>query len=131
MIEKILLATDGSEASARGSDFAASLALKYDAQVMVVHAIPPSLPGRGESEEHSISLVRAVADQLRQIGIKQVDEVSSTGTPVNIILNLAHNYKPDIIIIGARGLGAWSGLILGSVSMAVAQRAECAVLVVK
>jgi nucleotide-binding universal stress UspA family protein len=41
------------------------------------------------------------------------------------------NNCPDLIVIGARGLGTWPGLLLGSVSMAVTQRAQCPVLVVK
>ncbi|MER3458879.1 MAG: universal stress protein, partial [Chloroflexota bacterium] len=45
--------------------------------------------------------------------------------------NVAEVRKPDLIVVGARGLGTWRGLILGSVSMAVTQRAECPVLVVK
>jgi len=34
-------------------------------------------------------------------------------------------------VVGGRGLGTWKGLILGSVSMAVTQRAGCPVLIVK
>lgn len=48
-----------------------------------------------------------------------------------MILNVAEARKPDLLVVGARGLGTWQGIFLGSVSMAVTQRAECPVLVVK
>lgn len=44
---------------------------------------------------------------------------------------LASIYQADVIVIGARGQSPWQGLVLGSVSLAVTQRAPCAVLVVK
>jgi nucleotide-binding universal stress UspA family protein len=48
-----------------------------------------------------------------------------------VILGIAETRHIDLIVIGARGLSTWQGILLGSVSMAVAQRAECPVLVVK
>jgi nucleotide-binding universal stress UspA family protein len=50
---------------------------------------------------------------------------------VNAILSVVEARKPDLLVMGARGLGTWQGIILGSVSMAITQRAECPVLVVK
>jgi len=47
------------------------------------------------------------------------------------IIRAAENRKPDLVVIGGRGLGIWEGDILGSVSMAVTQRAKCPVLIVK
>jgi len=53
------------------------------------------------------------------------------GPAVNAIIGVAETRKPDIIVIGARGLSTWQGLLMGSVSLSVTQRAECPVLVVK
>jgi nucleotide-binding universal stress UspA family protein len=37
----------------------------------------------------------------------------------------------DLLVLGSRGLGGFSGLLLGSVSRAVAEHAHCDVLVAR
>jgi nucleotide-binding universal stress UspA family protein len=65
------------------------------------------------------------------MGVATVVKDVLEGPATDAILRAAEARKPDLIVIGARGLGTWQGLLLGSVSMAVTQRAECPVLVVK
>jgi nucleotide-binding universal stress UspA family protein len=65
------------------------------------------------------------------MGVPDVDIDTAEGPAASVILNVAESRKPDLLVEGARGLGTWQGIILGSVSMAVTQRAECPVLVVK
>ncbi|HEU5322556.1 MAG TPA: universal stress protein, partial [Methylomirabilota bacterium] len=50
--------------------------------------------------------------------------------PVQIV-HAAAEWRADLVVLGARGLGALAGALLGSVSIAVARHAGCAVLVVK
>jgi len=47
------------------------------------------------------------------------------------ILRAAEEWPADLIVLGARGLGAMAGFLLGSVSLGVARHARCSVLVVK
>jgi nucleotide-binding universal stress UspA family protein len=65
------------------------------------------------------------------LGADAVEEDSIAGQAATVILDVAESRQPDVIILGARGLGVWSRLILGSTSMAVVQRAKCPVLVIK
>lgn len=61
-----------------------------------------------------------------------VEEETIEGQAAAVILDVAEIRKPDVIILGARAvMGVWSGLILGSTSMAVVQHANCPVLVIK
>jgi nucleotide-binding universal stress UspA family protein len=140
MIQNILLATDGSAPSERAADFAASLAARYEAKVTVLHVFTP-LPGHlGEPNysralhqtlEEAKSLVADVAKRLREMRVAQVETDVIEGAAIGAILRVAETRQPDLIVMGARGLGTWKGIILGSVSMAVTQRAECPVLIVK
>lgn len=140
MIQSILYATDGSAPAERAGDFVASLAVRYGAKVTVLHAYTP-VPGYlGEPNysrtlyktlEEAEALVADVARRLRELGVAEVETEVVEGPAADAILNVAEVRKPDLIVVGARGLGTWRGLILGSVSMAVTQRAECPVLVVK
>jgi len=65
------------------------------------------------------------------MGVPDVTTDTAEGPATSVILNVAEACKPDLLVVGARGLGTWQGIFLGSVSMAVTQRAECPVLVVK
>lgn len=140
MVQHILLATDGSARARQAADFAASLAMRYRAKVTVLNAFTPAPAHLGEADssrrlhrtlDEAQDLVANVAKHLREMGIANVDTDVVEGPAANVILGTAESRKPDLIVIGARGLGTWQGLVLGSVSMAVTQRAECPVLVVK
>jgi len=140
MIQYLLLGTDGSAPAERAADFAASLATRYGARVTVLYAFDPVPHYLGEPNysqalhqtlKEANSLVDDVAKRLREMGATEVDTEVLEGPAANAILNVAGTRKPDLLVMGARGLGTWQGVILGSVSMAVTQRAECPVLVVK
>lgn len=140
MIQNILIATDGSTAGERAADFAASLAKVYQAKIIVLYAYHPVPSFLGEpyfsqainaTLAHARNLVNGVAERLRGMGAADVEVTVMEGPAAEAILNIADTRKSDLIVVGARGLSAWRGAILGSVSMAVTQRAHCPVLVVK
>ena len=140
MIQTILLAIDGSACSDRALHFTASLARTYHTRVVLVYAyIPvpePLLENRHpgsmyESRDQAEKLVQQAARRLRELGIAEVETEIVEGPAVNVIIGAAETYRPDILVIGARGQSLWPGSQLGSVSMAVTQRVECPVLVVR
>jgi len=53
------------------------------------------------------------------------------GPPAEAILDVAKTRECDLIVMGSRGLGQFTGLLLGSQSQKVVQHAECPVLIVK
>jgi len=140
MIEHILLATDGSRPAKQAAEFAASLALRFRAKVTVFHAYTSAPAYLGEPNysrafyqtlDEAKALVEDAAGHLHDMGIVEVATEVIEGPAINALLGVAETRKPDIIVIGARGLSTWQGLLMGSVSLSVTQRAECPVLVVK
>lgn len=140
MIKNILFAADGSASGERAADLAASLAVRYEAQITVLHAFTPVPSHLGEPNysralyetlDDATSLVENVAIRLRELGVAEIETEVVEDSPANAILRMAETRKPGLIVMGARGLGVWKGIFLGSVSMAVTQRAECPVLIVK
>ncbi len=141
MFQKILLATDGSSASQQAADYAAALAVRFNAKVIALHAfnqlvVPPvgySFPNVDAyaSYQDAEKLVAQTAERLRSQGVGEVEEQVVQGQAVHVILGAAETIKPDVIVMGARGVGTWQGLLLGSTSMSVVQRAQVPVLVVK
>ena len=77
------------------------------------------------------ALVGDVAKRLRAQGITDVDAEVVEGPAASAILDMAESRAPDLLVVGARGLSTWKGLVRGSVSQAVTQRAACPVLVIK
>ncbi|MCW1970081.1 MAG: universal stress protein [Anaerolineae bacterium] len=140
MINLILLATDGSAAAEHATRYAASLATKYNARVVVLHAfhaLPEHLgePNYSQAMYRTLDQASAVTDKavaaLQAAGITQLESEYVEGSPVDVILNAVNVRRPDVLVLGSRGLGTWKGAILGSVSSAIVQRCECPVLVIK
>jgi nucleotide-binding universal stress UspA family protein len=53
------------------------------------------------------------------------------GDPASVIIEVANDEKPDLLVMGSRGLGGMQRLLLGSVSQKVSHSAGCTVTIVK
>jgi nucleotide-binding universal stress UspA family protein len=138
MFSKILLAYDGSETAQKAADYAAAIAARFDATILLLYAYHPAprqwseaLRARAREEEagEANMLLGKCADRLRKQGVR-VDCDIVEGLPHEAILRTARVRESDLIVIGSAGLGAATPL-LGSVSDRVVHRAHCPVLVVR
>ncbi len=57
--------------------------------------------------------------------------ISKTGEPGVLLEHIADHVGADLIIMGSRGLGALSGMLLGSVSNYMLSHAKCPVFIIK
>jgi nucleotide-binding universal stress UspA family protein len=139
MFEKILLATDGSRHSERALEYARDLALRNDALVIVVHAfeaVPGYLgePLKGDLVARHVNVGREIAKQaaieLQDAGV-DVDTEVLQGPPGAAILDVAEARQVDLIVMGTRGQGELTSLLLGSVSHRVLAHSLVPVMVVK
>ncbi len=67
----------------------------------------------------------------RDKGIKQVERHVEEGNTAEIIIDTSKRVGADLIVMGTRGLGNLSGLLMGSVSQKVSQLSDCNCLLVK
>jgi nucleotide-binding universal stress UspA family protein len=132
---RILVATDGSNDAAEAIEWLVHFPLPPDATVEVVSAIP-----RPMLDE---SVVPTPWSQLRAQTERTLDEVRGRlakrwpstaaqvlhGDPRDALVETAHRSATDLIVMGARGLGAVAAFLLGSVSLSVARHAPCSVLI--
>ena len=138
MINKILLAYDGSEPAMKALDTALDLALKYQAELYVLTvAQPPDFSEDVETEaiiENSRSYHQRILTPVRHrvgaSGVKTVFEVA-VGHAAQQIIYHADRYQVDLIVLGHRGKSLYQRLLLGSVSKQVVQYADRTVLVVR
>ena len=76
-------------------------------------------------------LVEGARWQAEQAGVGRVTCLVEDGDPAHRIVEVAEREGVDLIVMGRRGLGDLKGLLLGSVTHKVAQRAHCACLTVE
>ncbi len=134
-VRRILLAIDGSPASDKAVRFllrnitpAPDGLEREPVMVTVAHVMPyfkyPELREAGKV------LVKRYVDRVAKAGF-QVQEAMRLGKPADEILTEAKQEKVDMIVTGAKGLGAIGRVLLGSVSTRIVQHATCSVLVVR
>lgn len=136
---RILMATDFSPASRRALDYAVAIARRYNAEISLVHAIPPAprkpiamdpLPGelnleQLEAEEEMETLVQIA--HLEDVSHKVMLTIGDAGDVISSIVERDH---PDLLVLGTHGRGAIKQLVLGSVAEQVLRRVTCPVLTV-
>ena len=136
-MQKILVATDGSENSRFALEEALELAQPTSAAVTIVYVrhAPPAVLGdpfyqRSLTAElrranEAVTVAAAVAHTA---GVETETEVLE-GDPAEQIVELASLRDVDLIVVGSRGLGPVAGTLLGSVSREVLRHADRPVLV--
>jgi nucleotide-binding universal stress UspA family protein len=75
-------------------------------------------------------ILQAAEDRAHGQGAKQVRTSIGVGHPAEEIVSHAKAEEVDLIIMGRRGLGSVSGLLMGSVSHKVAHLSECACMTI-
>ena len=124
---KILLADDGSQHAQAAVRFLLELPLPPKSRVRVLRVFQPGQIDALRQMEQSL---KHTEDQLLEGGIK-VDADLVLGYPAEKIVETAREMKPDITVMGAKGLRATLGILLGGVAQQVVEYACCPVLVVR
>jgi nucleotide-binding universal stress UspA family protein len=137
-MKKILVPIDGSENSTRALTRAKELGELYKAQLIILTVIDN---GRFFSIEFKDELIRILEQNAKELLEKQEKELKDYpfgvktmykfGDVPDEIINVADEEDVDLIVIGTRGLGAFSRAVLGGVSHKVVTHANRSVLVVK
>ena len=124
---KILLADDGSQHAQAAVKLLQELPLPPDSRVHVLRVFPPGQTYAVGQMERSL---KHTEEQLLEGGIK-ADSNLVLGYPAEKIVETAKQMKQDFIIIGAKGLRATLGILLGGVAQQVVEYATSPVLVVR
>jgi nucleotide-binding universal stress UspA family protein len=139
MYEKLLVAVDHSPISGRVLAAARDLAALSSGEVWVLHLREREVLPRGgvtmpmETADEAQVKVDALVEELTEAGIKAHGVVRNTvyGYAGREIIEDAKALNADVIIMGSRGRGDLTGLILGSTAHKVIHLADRPVLVVR
>jgi nucleotide-binding universal stress UspA family protein len=137
-VSLLVVGTDGSEAAQAAVSEALDLARRLPAGVVFASVSPPPPDYLGKPlwqrwvSEH-LARGRKALDQARQAaeqaGIAAEYELLE-GDPARELAKLAESRDADLLVVGTRGLGAVSGVFLGSVSSALVRRSRRPVVLV-
>jgi nucleotide-binding universal stress UspA family protein len=129
----IVVGVDGSPAGQVALAFAVEEAHRRGTDVVAMHAfgIPPS-PTRDAVEQADIYaqqvLFDAVAPWAHEPGVS-IETKTLAGRTVEQAM-IDASYTAGLIVVGSRGRGGFTGLLLGSVSQALVHHGHCPVAVV-
>lgn len=134
MIKTILLPIDGSIHSDKAAEWAGSLAGKYGAHLVLLHVVAHDSEKLSQETleyldtEHfeaadmafwelpARQLAEKAEQRARYYGATTTEVLVLKDDPSDTILRVASDYKADLIVLGSRGRGALTSLVLGSVS---------------
>ncbi|MEX3504279.1 universal stress protein [Corynebacterium sp. LK2510] len=137
----VVVAVDGSAASDNAVRWAANTAMKRGIPLRLAssYTMPQFLYAEGmvPPQELFDDLQResiATIDDAREIALSvapdlMIGHAVAEGSPIDMLLEMSKD--ATMIVMGSRGLGGLSGMVLGSVSGAVVSHAECPVVVVR
>ena len=138
----IVVAVDGSESAARAIQWVVEHAPKLSADVVAVHAleepvyaVPPMtavalgpLPPELRAEVRS-TLERDWCAPLTDAGVPVKCELLD-GPPAAAIIRVAKDHDANLVVVGRRGRGGFTELLLGSVSHQLAHHVGRPLLIV-
>ena len=138
-----MVATDGSPGANRAVDSAAMLAKAVSANLIILTVGGNNITGAelrrlaatdGDVSEALESAANQVLKQAQKraqrIGVTALKLQCGWGNPAETIIDTVRREIVDLLVVGRRGRGRLSGLLLGSVSQKAASLAPCNVMVV-
>ncbi|MBW4038543.1 MAG: universal stress protein [Acidobacteria bacterium] len=138
-LKRILYATDFLESSRLALDYAVALAARYQATIVMVHAVELSeaaevaeaetrLPS--VSRKMAISRLEALANGVRRLGIEVQTHVEE-GFPADIVTNACDYHHADLLVIGIHGVHRGiDHLVVGSNTERILLSTTCPVLTI-
>lgn len=153
-IKKILYATDLSENARYVFAYAAALAHRFNAEIVMVHAMEPfsayaqirlsDMIGESEwaemqktKEQDTVELIRRrlgefcdqMGSELNECPFLVTDIVVKRGNAAEVIMEQARAANCDLIVMGTHGHGALMDALVGSTARRVIRRSRIPVMV--
>jgi nucleotide-binding universal stress UspA family protein len=131
----IVVGVDGSPNAAFAAAWAVSIGGRMNAPVTAATTwtMPPADLGYGFDDPYEVTEEQAVKEAglaLHEEGLDGIEVVTTRGPAADALLETASHLNASMLVVGTRGLGPLSGLLLGSVSRRLLFRTDRPLVVV-
>ncbi|HPS92662.1 MAG TPA: universal stress protein [Methanothrix sp.] len=145
MIKRIMIATDGSDASRRAAMLAVDIARQATGSITAVYVIETErlsrLPGIStlpELKEKLLALMQAEGQQATQFVEDQAiaagvscQKILASGRAIEELIKISQQQEIDLIIMGSMGRTGMEKILLGNVAEKVVKKSAIPVLLAK
>ncbi|WP_168120060.1 universal stress protein [Paenibacillus sp. HB172176] len=137
---RILVPMDGSQPGEKALNHAIGIisTVNYPVQLTIMHVSHASIVNEPITEVEDNQSVDLEAELILGPAMSRLKEAkipfeifTEFGDPASGIIRAAYDANIDLIIMGTRGMGIMSELLLGSVSHQVVKEVSCPVFLVK
>jgi nucleotide-binding universal stress UspA family protein len=147
MYKRILVATDGSELSAKAVDHAIALAKVHGAELVALKVIPVQLEGywdgqiardpgeKAEQEKRRADLSQAIVDRVKAsaqaAGVAATAVTENSNFIADTVIEVAKKRDCDLIVMASHGRRGLARVLIGSETQHVLTHSHAPVLVLR
>jgi ubiquinone biosynthesis protein len=123
-VRRILVGTDQSETATRAVRWAADMAERYDAELVVTQSV-------GDGADRS-AVERELAAYTAEIAGPEARTLVQTGSdPARQMAEIARDEKIDVIVVGSVGMSGRKEFLLENIPNRISHMAPCTVVIVQ
>jgi nucleotide-binding universal stress UspA family protein len=124
-VRLVLVATDRSETAERAVRFAAEMAERYEAELLVLRVLAGDDGSRGEAARELGEHVDGLAGERKRSAVVSGDD------PAEAIVEAARRERADVLVVGSVGMSGRREFLLRNVPNRVSHNAPCTVVIVQ
>ena len=135
LVRRIVVATDGSERAGRAVGWAAEMAERYGADLILLRVFvseftPGTQAGAAETTRFSREEAELRVEAERRAGERGRARVAVGEKPAYMICQVAEEEEADVLVLGNAGMTGRKEFLLGNVPNWVSHNAPCTVIIV-
>ena len=123
-VRRILVGTDRSETATRAVRWAAEMAERYDAELVVTQSVRDGMD-RASVERELAAYVEDVVGPLARPLVRMGDD------PARQMAEIAREERIDVIVVGSVGMSGRKEFLLDNIPNRISHNAPCTVVIVK
>jgi ubiquinone biosynthesis protein len=124
-VRLVLVATDRSETAERAVRFAADMAGRYEAELLVLRVLVGDNGSREEVARELAEHVNGLAGERKRSAVVLGDD------PAEAIVEAARRERADVVVVGSVGMSGRREFLLHNVPNRVSHNAPCTVVIVQ
>jgi ubiquinone biosynthesis protein len=124
-VRLVMVATDRSETAERAVRFAAEMAERYEAELLVVRVLAGGDGTRPEAARELAEHVDGLAGERKRSAVVSGED------PAETIVDAARRERADVLVVGSVGMSGRREFLLRNVPNRVSHNAPCTVVIVQ